>query len=420
MAFQRSVSPVFLFSLTLVLASAGCAPSQDGGEPVAEPAGYLFAWAGDQDERPEDTNFLAVIDIDPASPTYREIVATSPLGSAGGMPHHTEVELPRDGQPLFVNAFMAGRTWLYDLRDPLAPAMVGEVDSVPGYHMPHSFLRLADGTVLATMQFGHASAEGQPGGLARFSPEGRLLAVTSSADPAFAGERIRTYALDASAAIDRVVTTSSPMDTEVTAHVVQLWRLSDLQLLATIAVPEAPADTAWQYPFEVRFIEDGRTAVMSTFYCGFYLLSDLDTDAPAIERVLALGYPPYSWCGVPLVIGRFWIMPVERAAEVVVLDLGDPRAPTIVTRLTADSGFTPHWAARDRGSDRVVLPSFDEDDPRVLIARFDSTTGSLVWDETFRDPRDGRLGIAFTRESWPHGDTGPAMPHGVLFSRGGR
>jgi len=414
MAFRRGMSYAVLVGVT-ALASTGCTPSPLADDTAAEPAAYLFAWAGDMDEREGDTNFLAVIDVDLASPTYREVVATAPLGSVGGMPHHTEVELPPDGRPVFVNAFMAGRSWLFDLRDPLAPAMVGEVDSVPGYRMPHSFLRLGDGTVLATMQFGDSTVAGQPGGLARFSPEGRLLAVTSSADPAFAGEPIRTYALDASPAIDRVLTTSSPMDLEVTAHVLQLWRLSDLTLLKTIPVPEAAADTTWEYPFEVRFLDDGRTAFMNTFYCGFYLLTGLDSESPTIERVFGLEYPPNSWCGVPLLIGRYWIMPVEQAREVLVLDLTDPHAPTIVSRLSADSTFTPHWAARDRGSDRIVLPSHSEADPRVLIARFDSTTGALTWDETFRDPVDGRLGIAFTRDTWPHGDTGPAMPHGVLF-----
>jgi len=397
--------------------SAGCGRSSDAGAPDAvEPAAYLFAWAGDQDEREGDANFLAVIDVDPESTTYREIVATAPIGTVGGMPHHSEIEMPPDGHPLFANAFIAGRSWLFDLRDPLEPEVVGEVDSVPGYHTPHSFLRVADGTVLATMQFGAAAVAGQPGGLARFGPDGRLLGVSSSADPAFEGARIRTYALDASEVIDRVVTTSSPMDDERTADVIQLWRLSDLTLLKTIAVPEAESDSAWRYPFEVKFLEDDRTAVMNTFYCGFYLLTGLDGDEPQIERAMVFEDPKYTWCGVPVVIGHFWLMPVTEAREVVVLDIADPRRPTVVSRLTGDSTFMPHWAARDPGSDRVVLTDHADEDPRVLVARFDSVTGALTWDETFRDLATGRLGVSFNRADWPHGAGGSAMPHGVLFS----
>ncbi len=412
-----SVRGIKLLALVFCLSQyLGCSRSPDASAPRApEPAAYLFAWAGDQDEREGDSNFLAVIDVYPASATYRQIVATAPIGTVGGMPHHSEAEMPPDGHPLFANAFMAGRSWLFDLRNPLEPTAVGEVDSVPGYHMPHSFLRVADGTVLATMQFGAHDAAGQPGGLARFAPDGRLLGISSSADPAFEGAEIRTYALDASEVIDRVVTTSSPMEDVRTADVIQLWRLSDLTHLKTIAVPEAESDSAWRYPFEVKFLEDRRTAMMSTFYCGFYLLTDLDSDEPRIERVMTFEHPKYLQCGVPVVISHYWLMPVTGAREVVVLDIADPRAPTVVSRLTGDSTFTPHWAARDPGSDRVVFTSHADEDPRVLLARFDSRTGALTWDETFRDPATGRLGVSFKRADWPHGASGSAMPHGVLF-----
>ncbi len=97
------------------------------------------------------------------------------------------------------------------------------------------------------------------------------------------------------------------------------------------------------------------------------------------------------------------------------LDIADPRAPTVVSRLSGDSTFTPHWAARDPGSNRVVLTNHADLDPRVLIARLDTATGALTWDETFRDPATGELGVPFGRAEWPHGPTGPAMPHGVLF-----
>lgn len=144
-----------------------------------EPAPYLFVWAGDHDEREGGTNFLAVIDADPASATYGDVVATAPLGGVGGMPHHSELLMPPD-RPLFANAFMAGETWLFDLSDPLHPTAVAKADPVPGYHMPHSFLRAPDGTVLATLQFSEGDAPGRPGALVRFSAEERLTVPRSA------------------------------------------------------------------------------------------------------------------------------------------------------------------------------------------------------------------------------------------------
>ena len=57
-------------------------------------------------------------------------------------------------------------------------------------------------------------------------------------------------------------------------------------------------------------------------------------------------------------------------------------------------------------------------DHRLLMARFDSVRGILAIDSTFRDSGATTPGINFARESWPHGESGPAMPHGAVF--GGR
>ena len=401
----------------LVALTHACAPPAQQA-PAPQPARYLFAWAYDVDARTEDTDFLVVIDADSTSPTYATVVATVPSGRVGGMPHHTEQMMPPNGWPLFANSYHAGRSFLLELNDPLAPRVAGEAEKVPGYHMPHSYYRLSDGRVLATLQFGDTTSPGQPGGIALFSSDGKLLRSASSRDSAFADAHIRTYSGDVSEIADRAITTSSPMDTERTADVVQLWRLTDLTLLRTLALPEAPTDTMWHYPFEVRFIRDGTEAFMNTYYCAFYHVSGIDGDAPRIERVLALDFPNSTGCGVPLLIGHWWIMPVESAHEILVLDISDPQQPRQVQALATDSTFFPHWSSRDAGSDRVVFPTEAHADARILIARFDSTSGRLTWDASFRDPVSGRLGVSLRRDAWPHGNTGPAAPHGVVFGSG--
>ena len=64
------------------------------------PTPYLFVWTGDGDQK--DSDFLAVIDALPSSPTYGEIVATLPVGVRATSPHHTECEFPV-GANLFAN-----------------------------------------------------------------------------------------------------------------------------------------------------------------------------------------------------------------------------------------------------------------------------------------------------------------------------
>lgn len=402
--------------LLMLVALSGCNASPEAEIArtyAAKPSPYLFVLSGDHSEAEPNGDFIAVLDVDPASPSYGRVVSTAPVGTSRGMPHHSEFSMPPAGRALFGNAFLAGRTVLIDLTDPRKPHVSRTIDSVPGYRRPHSFWRLPDGRVIATLQFGNGMREGDPGGLALFSPEGDLLETSSAADSAFPGARLRVYAIDGSPETDRIITTSSPMDSEVTAHVVQLWRLSDLSLLRTIPMPEVAGDTAWQYPFEIRFLPGGKTAMMNTWNCGFYHLSGLDGDQPAIERTLVLS-PAVTGCGVPLVYGHHWIMPVWNGRVFHVLDIADPRRPRIVSSMPVDSAFGAHWISRDPGTDRVVMTSEDADH-RVLLARFDSVRGTLAIDSTFRDSGATSPGVNFARERWPHGESGPAMPHAALF-----
>lgn len=403
----------------LAFAAIACTSAERSATPTASPTSgrHLFVFAGDADHAAGESDFLAVIDADTGSATYAQVLATTPIGAGGTMPHHTEMAMPAGGRWLFANSFMTGRTYLFDFADPLQPRIAGMLDSVPGLRMPHSFARLADGNVLATLQFGDGKTKGNPGGLALFTHEGRFIRSVSSADPAFPGAAIRTYSLDVSAASDRVITTSTPMDTEATtADVVQLWRLSDLKLLRTVPFPRTSPDSTSRYPFEVRFFPDGRSAILNTYNCGFYFLSGLDGDTPALEPVLALEHPRHIGCGVPLLIGKWWIMPVGGTHEFIVYDVSDPRKPRRASTLTTDSTFFPHWMSREDGSDRIVL-SAEGKHPSVRMVRFDSTTGTLAWDERFREKADGPPGVSFDRAEWPHGRSGAAQPHGAVFSR---
>src|SRR5688572_33323869 len=111
------VSLMARWSIALLVLSLACAPAGEPA-PAPAPARYLFAWAFDVDERKEDTNFLAVIDADPSSPTYATVVATVPTGMVGGMPHHTEQVMPPNDRAPFANALHAGRSFLLHRKDP--------------------------------------------------------------------------------------------------------------------------------------------------------------------------------------------------------------------------------------------------------------------------------------------------------------
>ena len=148
---QMTVEPLeanqrTLFALAVIL-GAIVLPMQPQGPPVKASGHYLFAWTGDPASVGND--FLAVIDADPASAGYGHLVTTVVTDQQTGLIHHTEYTMPASGM-LFANDHYAGRTFIWDVRDPLHPKVATSFTDMAGYMHPHSYLRLPNGHVLAT------------------------------------------------------------------------------------------------------------------------------------------------------------------------------------------------------------------------------------------------------------------------------
>ncbi len=118
---------------------------------------YMFVWTGDEAKKGND--FLAVIDADPASANYGKLLTTVPTDQQTMQIHHTEYVMPTSGM-LFANDHLAGRTFIFDVRDSLHPKIVTSFTEMDGYSHPHSYMRLPNGHVLATFQ--HAHHDGKP------------------------------------------------------------------------------------------------------------------------------------------------------------------------------------------------------------------------------------------------------------------
>jgi hypothetical protein len=211
-------------------------------EPSA-PNHYLFAWSGAIGDKGED--FIAVIDADPKSAHYGELITSVASGIATQQIHHTEYWMP-DGAQLFANDHMAGDTVVIDLKDPLAPRIRTRFHNLAGFSHPHSFLRLPNGHVLASFQFAGefshsdmtmsdpAAREGVHGGIVEIDEDGHAVRAASTADPQHASDSLMAYSLLPLPDMDRVLVTNSGMrDIEPNGHTFQLFRLSDLKLLAT-------------------------------------------------------------------------------------------------------------------------------------------------------------------------------------------
>ena len=374
---------------------------------------YLFVWAGDDANKSSD--FLAVIDADSKSAHYGQVIASVAVPGPGGTPHHTEAEMPENGF-LLANAFESGRTMLFDLREPLHPALVTSFGDLDGYMHPHTYVRLANGHVLATFQYhGGHQAQSDGGGLVEFDERGHLIRSSSAVDPVAKGELIRPYSLVVLPALDRVVSTNTAMHykTEAETRTVQVWRLSDLKLLHTLVLP-AGSRSEELLPGEPRLLDDGKTVLIHTFSCGLYQLDGITTDQPSARLINSFDG---QRCAVPLRIGHYWVQTLFSNHALATYDISDLKHVREVSRLNFDDKQKPHWIAADESRRRIVLNSGEYGDHRLFIVNFDPQTGALSLDKSFRDAGSEQPGVSMEGKSWPHGFKGDAYPHGTVFSR---
>jgi hypothetical protein len=401
-------------TLTCVLLLTGCASSREASPSSAGHSEYLYLWTASTDSAAPD--FLAVYDVRPDSGRYGAMVTTLPVASGKNTPHHSEHELAEDRQ-LFVNGFGSGKSFIFDLRDGSKPQLVGEFGDQAGFSHPHSFLRLPNGNVLATFQMRHDASGIHPGGLVEMTPGG-VVVRSSPATGRGVSEGIRPYSGAIVPTLDRIVTSTTDMDAAnpFPANQVQIWRLSDLELLHTITLPPGPLGDESDLTAEPRLLADGRTVMVSTFNCGLYLLDGIESDSPSGRLVATFPRKEKTYCAIPVVAGSYWITTVPAYPGVVSLDISDPAHPREASRLTLGTDDVPHWIAVEPNRRRLVITGYGALANRVLLATFDSATGVVALDERFRPPGATRPGFDLLGP-WPHGGAGAGKPHGAVFSR---
>jgi hypothetical protein len=388
------------------------APAQNAAGAKTAAGHYLFAWTGD--EAKKGTDFLAVIDADPASATYGKLMTTLVTDQQTMRVHHTEYVMPASGM-LFANDHDAGRTFIFDVRDAPHPKIVTSFTDMDGYMHPHSYLRLPNGHVLAAFQHKHPGSNedqmGQSGGLVEIDDQGKVIRSASSADPAFPDALLTPYSLVVLPGIDRVVSTNSSMHDEYIFNGVtyQVWRLSDLKLLRTENLDVGANHYGQISPEEPRLGGDGAVYVQ-TLGCGIERIADIASDEPKSKLVWTF---PGSSCGVPTIVGHFLIQSVPVIHGLIVLDISNGAKPVEVSRLKLSDKFFSHWTGWDAETHRVVVTGSEN---RLYLLKFDESTGALAIDTAFHDA-NGKPGFDFANREWPQGWQGSGMPHGVVFSR---
>ncbi len=374
---------------------AGGALSRGFTFPAAtSSANHLYLWTASADTTAPD--FLAVMDVDAASPRFGRIITTVPVPGRRNGPHHTEHELAPDRR-LFANGFGSGQTFIFDLSDPSAPRLDGQFGDAGALQHPHSFLLMPNGNRLATYQAQHGDSGHGPGGLVVLDPRGHIVR-SSSAAAAGVHPGTRPYSGVIVPALNRIVTTTTDMHADSPAsRTVQIWDRSTLALLHTVALPDGSGGLEeGMYTAEPRLLRDGRTVLVSTFNCGLYLLEGLDGPSPSGRLVASFPQKPGTNCAIPVVSGDYYLVTVPAWSAVASLDISDPAHPREVSRVSFADTDVPHWIAIAPDQRRVVVTGYGSMRQRVELLRFDPATGAV------------------TREA---GFSVPGSPHGAVFGR---
>lgn len=400
------------------IALASCSMKGEGEKPAAASAGadFIYVWAGDMDGRESD--FLAVIDANADAPTYGDVVATLPVGAVGTMPHHVSYEYP-ENDILFANGWLSGQTFVFDLKDPVAPKLKTSFAEMLGYSYPHSYAPLDNGNVLATFQ-GTNGNYGAPGGLVEITSDGEPVRAASAIAPSIEAEAAWPYSLafipGKSLAVVAISEMGMPPWTDFyPTDTVEIWDTDKLDIRAVVQLPDTGAGYGNLYPAEPRIADDGRVFV-TTFSCGVYEIIGAETDAPSAQfiHVFPGSNDPNEACAVPVIVGKFLVAPISKINGLIVLDISDAGAAKEVSRLSFDEAHPgAHWIAADRNSDRLVVTGNMQS--WVMVLNLDPETGALSIDEKFGGAAGP--GVSFDRAAWPHGETGRAEVHGALFRR---
>lgn len=435
-------------SLTAIIAllmMSGCQEKPQSTIALTGASPHMVLLVGDQDE--QDSDFITVLDVDPKSDKKGQALGSTPIGHKASMVHHMEYVAPPKGEPIFMNGHHHQLSMIVNIDDPANPKITKFLELPENLRYPHDYARTPSGTRLTgflrsegpSPNPDETTMPGNHGGIAEYSMSGELIRTASAAAEGY-DKAIRPYAFAQLPDQDRITVTSAPMMEQSWADVIQIYRYSDFQLLHTLDLEVGvdhkgnPVDGINGAGFGQHILDDG-SIFFNSYGCNFYHLTNIASDNPQLDLVFSVETDPADnpdkirgACGIPLLIGDYWIQPIGAKQQVVVLDISKPKSPKEVFRLDTPQGFSPHWMGKDPKGNRMIMGAELGGEQGFYMLRFDDKTGRIEYDPDFSDYRtDSYLNIfrsksigyiSLDRKEWPHGNSGTAWGHAAVFFDG--
>lgn len=142
----------------------------EGGADTGQHEIILYVWTRDVDG--QETDAVTVVDADPESETFGQILYMAPTGSAANEAHH--FGYTADANRIFGGGLFSNKLFVYDLtKDPRRPELLRVVDlDSTGYSGPHTLYAVPSGVMLAML--GTVDGGG-PAGLVLVDDDGEFV-----------------------------------------------------------------------------------------------------------------------------------------------------------------------------------------------------------------------------------------------------
>lgn len=332
------MKPLVLFPLAALVALVSTTPGPmvdespfvKGLKP-GEHEKILYVWTRDADH--QESDFLAVVDVDPESETFGEIIATAPTGSAANEVHHFGYNV--DADRIFGGAIASNTVYIYDVgTEPRSPRLIRQVQlDETGYSGPHSVFAIPGGVMLAML--GTVDGGG-PGALVVLDDTGDFIEAFPVVHPDSTLGLM--YDVGVKPGMKRMVTSAwaHPMDVMEGTHLENagkqavVWDWETKEILQVADLDPAPFAVRWMHAPDARGVFVNAALGNSVWYG-----EDEDGDGTmTFHKVLTL---PEGSVPVDMRVSyddRFLYLSQWAGGKVQQYDISNPMSPELLAEVS--------------------------------------------------------------------------------------
>lgn len=406
-------SIVGILAATLVVASLGIAPSVadesvfveglEGGNHTGQHESLLYVWTRDADGR--ETDALSVVDVDPESETFGEILYMAPTGSSANEAHH--FGYTASAERIFGGGLFSNELFVYDLSaDPHRPQLERVVDLDPtGYSGPHTLYAVPGGVMIAML--GSVDGGG-PAGLIKLDDDGDFVEAWPQAGHSGAPDYM--YDVGVKPEMNRMITsawahphhvqTMGGAPPETVGNEVVVWDWKKKEILRVEELDAAPLEVRWLHGSEARggFIN-------CAYGNSVWYWEDDDRDGEIeFHRVIETGEDSAPADMRISYDNRYLYVSLWGGGAVEQYDIADPRNPELVDRIELPQ---PNMMKLSPDSERLYVTN-------SILSTMDGDVGFEAW-LLHVGPDGMRIDPRFHPDFEGYSLNGPAGPHDMLL-----